>query len=52
MTMHHGDVHFDAKLVGRLVAAQFPELTDRPVGAFKSTGTVNAIRRIGDHLSA
>lgn len=52
MKMHDGEVHIDAELVGRLVAAQFPELTDLPVSAFTSTGTVNAIYRIGDHLYA
>jgi len=50
--MHDGEVHIDAELVGQLVAAQFPELTDLTVSAFKSTGTVNAIYRIGDHLCA
>jgi len=52
MKMHDGEVNIDAELVGRLVAAQFPELTDLPISAFASTGTVNAIYRIGDHLYA
>jgi len=52
MKMHDGEVDIDAELVGRLVAAQFPDLTDLPVSGFKSTGTVNAIYRIGDHLYA
>ncbi len=48
MKMHDDEVHIDAELVGRLVAAQFPELTDLPISAVSSTGTVNAIYRIGD----
>jgi hypothetical protein len=31
MRMHDGEVDIDAELVGRLVAAQFPELTDLPI---------------------
>jgi aminoglycoside phosphotransferase (APT) family kinase protein len=34
------------------VAEQFPELADLPISASRSTGTVNAIYRIGDHLYA
>ena len=52
MKMHDGEVRIDAELVGRLVAAQFPGLTDLPISAVQSTGTVNAIYRIGDHLCA
>jgi len=50
--MHEGEVEIDAGLVGRLVAAQFPQLTDLPITAVRSTGTVNAIYRLGDHLCA
>ena len=52
MKMHDGEVNIDAGLVGRLVAAQFPELADLPVSAVRSTGTVNALYRLGDHLCA
>jgi hypothetical protein len=52
MKMHDGEVDIDAELVGRLVAAQFPELTDLPIKQVESTGTVNAIYRLGDHLQA
>jgi aminoglycoside phosphotransferase (APT) family kinase protein len=52
MKMHDGEVDIDAELVGRLVAAQFPQLTDLPISAVQSTGTVNAIYRLGDHLYA
>ena len=50
MKMHDGEVNIDAGLVGRLVAAQFPELAGLPVSAVRSTGTVNALYRLGDHL--
>lgn len=52
MKMHEDEVDIDAELVGRLVTTQFPELADLPISAFRSTGTVNAIYRIGDHLYA
>jgi aminoglycoside phosphotransferase (APT) family kinase protein len=52
MKMHDGEVHIDAGLVGRLVAAQFPQLAGLPVSAVRPTGTVNAIYRLGDHLCA
>jgi aminoglycoside phosphotransferase (APT) family kinase protein len=48
--MHDGEVDIDAELVGRLVAAQFPHLTDLPIHELQSTGTVNAIYRLGNHL--
>ena len=50
--MHEGEVAIDAALVTRLVAAQFPALADRRVRAVRSTGTVNAIYRLGDDLYA
>jgi aminoglycoside phosphotransferase (APT) family kinase protein len=52
MKMHDGQVDIDAGLVGRLVAAQFPGLDGLPVRAVQSTGTVNAIYRLGDQLYA
>jgi aminoglycoside phosphotransferase (APT) family kinase protein len=52
MKMHDGEVHIDAALVGRMVAAQFPRLSGLPVREIRSTGTVNAIYRLGDHLCA
>jgi aminoglycoside phosphotransferase (APT) family kinase protein len=48
--MHADEVDIDAELVGRLVAAQFPQLSDLPISAVQSTGTVNAIYRLGEHL--
>jgi aminoglycoside phosphotransferase (APT) family kinase protein len=50
--MHEGEVGIDEALVGRLVAAQFPHLADLPIRAVRSTGTVNAIYRLGDHHCA
>jgi len=52
MKMHDGEVNIDPELVGGLVAAQFPQLSDLPISAVQSMGTVNAIYRIGDHLYA
>ena len=50
--MHDDEVDIDAELVGRLLAAQFPHLADLPIREVRSTGTVNAIYRLGDHLAA
>ena len=50
MKMHDGEADIDAELVRRLVAAQFPALAGLPVTAFRSTGTVNAIYRLGGGL--
>jgi len=52
MKMHDGEIDIDAELVGRLVAAQFPQLTGLPINEVQPTGTVNAIYRLGDHLAA
>ncbi|MGH9213881.1 MAG: aminoglycoside phosphotransferase family protein [Acidimicrobiales bacterium] len=52
MKMHEGEVDIDAELVERLIAAQFPEMADLPITEVRSTGTVNAIYRLGDHLCA
>lgn len=50
MKMHEGEVEIDASLVAGLVAGQFPSLSDLPITGFPSTGTVNAIYRLGDDL--
>jgi aminoglycoside phosphotransferase (APT) family kinase protein len=50
--LHVDEVDIDADLVGRLVAAQFPRLAGLPISAVQSTGTVNAIYRLGDDLYA
>jgi aminoglycoside phosphotransferase (APT) family kinase protein len=52
MKMHDGELGIDAGVVRRLLAAQFPGLAGLPVREVASTGTVNAIYRIGDELYA
>ena len=52
MKMHDGEADINAGLVRKLVASQFPELAGLPVTEFASTGTVNAIYRLGDGLYA
>jgi aminoglycoside phosphotransferase (APT) family kinase protein len=48
--MHDGELDIDAELVQRLVAGQIPQLAGLPVRPVGSTGTVNAIYRLGDDL--
>lgn len=48
--MHDGEVGIDVDVVGRLIAAQFPKLAGLPISSVRSTGTVNAIYRLGDDL--
>jgi aminoglycoside phosphotransferase (APT) family kinase protein len=50
--MHAGQLAVSADTVRELVAEQFSEWRDLPVRAVGSTGTVNAIFRIGEHLAA
>jgi aminoglycoside phosphotransferase (APT) family kinase protein len=50
MKLHDGEVEINTDLVRRLVAEQFPDLSDLPVTEFNSTGTVNAIYLLGDEL--
>ena len=52
MTMHEDEVHVDAELVSRLVSDQFPALASLPIREVRSTGTVNAVYRLGPHLAA
>ena len=49
-TMNEGEVEINPQLVHQLLANQFPHLCDLPVTAVRSTGTVNAIYRLGDEL--
>ncbi|RZS68500.1 aminoglycoside phosphotransferase (APT) family kinase protein [Agromyces ramosus] len=49
--MHDDEVHTDAALVAGLVAAQFPEWASLRVEPVASTGTDNAMYRLGDDLS-
>jgi aminoglycoside phosphotransferase (APT) family kinase protein len=52
MKMHDDQVDVDLAIVQRLLAEQFPELAGRPITPVTSTGTVNALFRIGDDLIA
>lgn len=48
--LHDDEIEVNEALVGRLVAEQFPELSHLPVRRVASSGTVNAIFRLGDDL--
>jgi aminoglycoside phosphotransferase (APT) family kinase protein len=50
--MHDGEVAIGIDLVKRLVSAQFPCFRGQSIRPVKSTGTVNAIYRIGDRFCA
>ncbi|MGW1105287.1 aminoglycoside phosphotransferase family protein [Streptomyces sp. NPDC002540] len=52
MPMHDEELTVLPAMVGELVRDQFPEWSDLPVRALASQGTVNAIFRIGDELTA
>ncbi len=49
--MHADEVRTDVALVRRLVAAQFPHWADRRVEAVESSGTDNAMYRLGADLT-
>jgi aminoglycoside phosphotransferase (APT) family kinase protein len=44
--MHANEVHTDAQLVGRLLAAQFPQWAGLPLTPVPSAGTDNALYRL------
>lgn len=46
--MHDGEIDIDLTLVKRLLTEQFPQLAKRPIEVVRSTGTVNAIYRLGE----
>ena len=48
MKMHAGEITISDRLVRRLLMEQFPDLAGLPIHSVYSTGTVNAIYRIGD----
>ncbi len=50
--MHDDEVDVDADLVRRLLAEQFPRVAHLPIAVIRSTGTVNAIYRLGNDLYA
>jgi len=49
--MHDDELETDASLVGRLLAAQFPHWADLPIEPVQSSGTDNAIYRLGDDMA-
>ncbi|MGJ6965274.1 aminoglycoside phosphotransferase family protein [Streptosporangium sp. G11] len=49
--MHADEMEHDVPLVRRLVATQFPRWADLPVEPFDSSGTDNAIYRLGDDMA-
>jgi aminoglycoside phosphotransferase (APT) family kinase protein len=48
--MHADEVETDVSLVGRLLAAQFPEWAALPIERVPSTGTDNALYRLGNDM--
>ncbi|WP_329427102.1 aminoglycoside phosphotransferase family protein [Streptosporangium sp. NBC_01495] len=49
--MHADEMEHDVPLVRRLVATRFPRWADLPVEPFDSSGTDNAIYRLGDDMA-
>ncbi|GAA0384935.1 aminoglycoside phosphotransferase family protein [Acrocarpospora corrugata] len=49
--MHADEVDHDVPLVHRLIATQFPQWADLPVEPFDSSGTDNAIYRLGQDMA-
>lgn len=50
--MHDDQVDVTTDIVAALIQEQFPQWSDKAIQLMSSTGTVNAIFRIGDDLSA
>ena len=50
--LHEGEAEIDVELVRRLIDSQFPQYAASTIEAFPSTGTVNAIYRLGEQLYA
>ncbi len=48
--MHQGEIEIDIALVRQLLTEQFPHLVEKTITLVQSTGTVNAIYRLGDDL--
>jgi aminoglycoside phosphotransferase (APT) family kinase protein len=49
--MHVDEVDVDVSLVGRLLAAQFPQWADLPIEPITSAGTDNTIYRLGSDMA-
>ena len=52
LKMHDDEIDINVALVKRLLAEQFPHLAERSITVVRSTGTVNAICRLGQELYA
>lgn len=52
MAMHEDQLHIDAAVARELIDESFPEFRAEPLQAVNSSGTVNAIYRVGDHAVA
>jgi len=50
MRMHADELHTDVPLVRRLLAGQFPHWADLPLERAPSSGTDNALYRLGDDM--
>ena len=50
--MHPDEMSIDVALVGRLVASQFPRWAGLPIVRVPSSGTDNAMYRLGDDMAA
>src|SRR5215471_13014538 len=48
--MHVDEVDVDISLVGRLLAAQFPQWADLPIVPVHSAGTDNVLYRVGSDM--
>jgi aminoglycoside phosphotransferase (APT) family kinase protein len=48
--MHEGEVDIEVELVHQLLRAQFPQWAELPLARVQSTGTVNAIYRLGEDM--
>jgi aminoglycoside phosphotransferase (APT) family kinase protein len=48
--MHADEVHTDVRLVRRLLTEQFPQWSDLPVERLSTSGTVNALYRLGGDM--
>jgi aminoglycoside phosphotransferase (APT) family kinase protein len=48
--MHEDEAEINTQLVHRLLETQFPDLSNLPITPVQSTGTVNAIYRLGNDL--
>ena len=49
--LHDDEVDIDVGLVRRLLRAQYPQWSELPIEQADSTGTVNAVFRLGDRLT-